>query len=289
VAYKKKASEKKGIQAEMELIEKGVQSLVNSGKWKEFLKFHSAFHNYSFNNVMLIFMQCPNAERVAGYKTWQKLKRQVRKGEKAIKILAPIPFKYEKEVEKEDGGKDTKEVKGITFRAIPVFDVGQTDGEELPSLVNKLKGDTEMYKKALEVVPYPVAEEDIQSGANGYYHLIEKRIAIRKDLDEVHKLKTLIHEWGHGILHDVKKDEVKVAQNVRELEAESVAFIVCHKLGIDTSDYSFGYLTGWGGGEDAVALIKASGERIQKASNQIIEAIFEGEEVKTNNDEQVSA
>jgi antirestriction protein ArdC len=275
----KTASKKEnGVKAELELIEKGIEELLKSGKWAEYLKFQSAFHNYSFGNTMLIMVQCPTATRVAGYNTWKKLGRQVLKGQKAIKILAPMIFKGEKEETKDNGDKETKEFSYMKFKGVSVFDVSQTDGEELPTIVQKLEGETEVYKKMMGIVPIPVEEEEITDGSNGYYHLIEKRIAIKKDNSEMQKLKTLIHEWGHHILHN-KEAKEKVTGDIMELEAESVAFIVCHKLGIDTSNYSFGYLTGWGNGESTNAKIKASGERIQKASNEILEMIEKNLEV----------
>jgi antirestriction protein ArdC len=267
-----KGKNENGVKAELEMIEKGIEELLASGKWAEFLKFQSAFHNYSFGNTMLIMCQCPTASRVTGYNTWKKLGRQVQKGQKAIKILAPMMFKAEKEEENDKGEKEKKEVSYMRFKSVSVFDVSQTDGEELPSLVNKLEGETELYKRISDIVPIPVEEEVIEGGANGYYHLVDKRIAIKHDNSEMQKLKTVIHEWGHHILHS-KESKEKVSNDVMELEAESVAFIVCHRLGIDTSDYSFGYLTGWGQGKEASAKIKASGERIQKASNEILETI----------------
>jgi antirestriction protein ArdC len=290
---KKTNTKKKGIAEELQLIEKGIKSLTTSEKWEAFLKFHSSFHNYSFRNVMLIYMQCQDASRVTGYRTWQKLGRQVIKGEKAIKILAPYTFNVEVEKENDKGVKETKEEKRLAFRTVPVFDVSQTEGEELPTVVNRLTGETELYQKALEKINVPVTEEEIESGANGYYHLVDKRIAIKKDLEEVHKLKTLIHEWGHSILHDrdITKDQDqddKVSQSVMELEAESTAFIVCHRLGIDTSDYSFGYLAGWGSGENAVELIKQSGERIQKASSEILDALLDEVEIKKEQEQKTA-
>jgi antirestriction protein ArdC len=278
---KKKSSAKteNSVQEELKMIEQGIGEIIKSGKWLEFLKFQSAFHNYSFGNTILIMMQNPSASRVAGYNAWKKLGRQVLKGQKAIRILAPMVFKGEKEEENDKGEKETKQFSYMRFKAVSVFDVGQTEGKELPSLVRMLEGDTELYEKIMNVVPIPVNEEVIEGGANGYYHLIEKRIAIKKDNSELQKLKTLVHEWGHHILHAKDKEE-KVAQDIRELEAESVAFIVCNKLGIDTSDYSFGYLTGWGQGEEATAKIKASGERIQKASNEILESVLKVKEIK---------
>ena len=281
MAKKNYSSKKKenGVQEELKMIEQGITELLASGKWQDFLKFQSAFHNYSFGNVMLIMMQMPTASRVAGYNTWKKLGRQVLKGQKSIRILAPMVFKGEKEEENDKGEKETKEFSYMRFKGVPVFDVSQTEGEELPKLVEMLQGDTELYEKIMSIVPIPVAEEEIQGGANGYYHLVEKRIAIKKSNSELQKLKTLIHEWGHHILHAKDKKE-KVAQDIRELEAESVAFVVCHRLGIDTSNYSFGYLTGWGQGEEANAKIKACGERIQKASNEILEAVLKAKDVK---------
>jgi antirestriction protein ArdC len=279
-----KTKKENGVQAELELIEKGIEEILKSGKWADFLKFQSAFHNYSFGNTILIMVQKPTASKVAGYNTWKKLGRQVVKGEKAIKILAPMIFKGEKEEKKDNGDVEKKEFSYMRFKTVSVFDVSQTDGEEIPSLLEKLQGETEMYNKIMEIVPIPCEEEEITDGSNGYYHLVEKRIAIKKDNSEMQKLKTLVHEWGHHILHN-KEAKEKVTGDVMELEAESVAFTVCHRLGIDTSNYSFGYLIGWGNGESANAKIKMSGERIQKAANEIIEAIEKGLKVESKEEE----
>jgi antirestriction protein ArdC len=280
-----KTTKENGVKAELEMIEKGIEEILKSGKWAEYLKFQSAFHNYSFGNTMLIMVQCPTASRVAGYNTWKKLGRQVEKGQKAIKILAPMIFKGEKEVEnKSSGEKEKKETSYMRFKGVSVFDVSQTDGKELPSLLEKLQGETEMYNKIMGIVPIPCEEEEITDGSNGYYHLVDKRIAVKKDNSEMQKLKTVVHEWGHHILHN-KEAKEKVTNDIMELEAESVAFVVCNRLGIDTSDYSFGYLLGWGNGEGANAKIKMSGERIQKASTEIIQAIEKGLKVDAKEEE----
>jgi antirestriction protein ArdC len=274
----KAKSEKKGISEELSLIEKGIKELSSSEKWIQYLKFQAHFHNYSFNNTLLILMQCENASKVTGFKTWNKVGRHVKKGEKAIKILAPRIYKVEKEVENEKGEKETVEQKKMVFVSVPVFDLSQTEGEELPTLVDKLEGNTELYEIATSVCPFPISEEVITGGANGYYNKLENRIAIKHDNPELHKLKTLIHEWGHGLLHASMDDETP--RDIKELEAESVAFIVCHRLGLDTSGYSFAYLSSWGGGEGAIGKIKESCERIQKTSNEILSSLEESVNLK---------
>lgn len=258
------------LEGTLKLIEVGIKQLTSSEEWKRYLEFQSKFHDYSFGNTMLILAQCPNASRVAGYQTWKQLGRQVRKGEKSIGIIAPMMIK--KDVEDENGNSEVKKI--LRFRGVSVFDISQTDGDPLPQLVTELQGETELYENVKSVIPYPLKELEDCGGANGYYHLVEKYIAVLSTNSQAQKTETLIHEWAHGILHgNINDEKDRPNKMVRELEADSVAFIVCHHLGLDTSDYSFGYLAGWGQGEKAVEEIKKSGERIQKASQEILTAL----------------
>ena len=280
-------------------LEQGIKELFESERYKEYLRVMSKFYNYSFNNTLLIAMQKPDASYVAGFNAWKNnFQRNVIKGEKGIRILAPAPFKVKREMEKLDPqtqqpiiGKDGKpvteeqEVTIPAFKVVSVFDVSQTEGKELPNIgVDELTGDVEQYKDffaALErTSPVPIGFEKIESGAHGYYHLEEKRIAIDEGMSELQTLKTAIHEVSHAKLHDIDlnapKDEQQVRpdRRTREVEAESVAYTVCQHYGLDTSDYSFGYVAGWSSGKELTEL-KGSLETIRSAANEIINSIDE--------------
>ncbi len=277
-------------------LEQGVSDLFNSGRYEEYLRVMSKFHNYSFNNTLLIAMQKPDASLVAGFSAWKNtFKRNVMKGQKGIKILAPAPFKIKQEMEKIDpvtqkpvigrDGKPVTEEKEITipaFKVVSVFDVSQTEGKELPSIaVDELTGDVDRYEdffKALkETSPVPIAFEKISGGAHGYYHLEDKRIALDEGMSELQTLKTAIHEIAHAKLHDIdlnnpKQQENRVDRRTREVEAESVAYTVCQHYGLDTSDYSFGYVAGWSSGRE-LAELRSSLETIRNAAAEIIDSI----------------
>ena len=254
----------------------------------------SKFHNYSFNNTLLIAMQKPDASLVAGFGKWRDdFERHVKKGEKGIKILAPSPYKVKKQMEKIDpatqkpvigaDGKPVTEEQEIeipAFRVVTVFDVSQTEGKEIPDIaVSELTGSVEQYQDffaALEKAsPVPIAFENIEGGAHGYYHLEEKRIAIDEGMSELQTLKTAIHEIAHAKLHAIDKDAPATEQadrpdrRTREVQAESVAYAVCQHYGLDTSDYSFGYVAGWSSGRE-LSELKASLETIRKAANELI-------------------
>ena len=275
-------------------LETGIQELFESERYKAYLTTMSKFHSYSFNNTLLIAMQ--GGQLVAGYNKWRDdFHRNVRKGEKAIKILAPAPFKAKKEVQKLDAqgrpvmGKDGKpvtEVKEIqvpAFKIVSVFDVSQTEGEPLPSIgVEELTGSVERYGeffKALEQTsPVPIGFEDIPGGSHGYYHLTEKRIAIQEGMSELQTLKTAIHEIAHAKLHAIDPEAPAIEQadrpdsRTREVQAESVAYAVCQHYGLDTSDYSFGYVASWSSGKDLKEL-KASLETIRATAHELITTI----------------
>ena len=275
-------------------LETGIQELFESERYKAYLTTMSKFHSYSFNNTLLIAMQ--GGQLVAGYNKWRDdFHRNVKKGEKAIKILAPAPFKAKKEVQKLDAqgrpvmGKDGKPVTEVqeiqvpAFKIVSVFDVSQTEGEPLPSIgVEELTGSVERYGeffKALEQTsPVPIGFEDIPGGSHGYYHLTEKRIAIQEGMSELQTLKTAIHEIAHSKLHaiDPKAPAIEQADRpdsrTREVQAESVAYAVCQHYGLDTSDYSFGYVAGWSSGKDLKEL-KASLETIRATAHELISTI----------------
>ena len=278
-------------------LEQGITELFDSERYKEYLRVMSKFHNYSFNNTLLIAMQKPDASLIAGFNSWKnQFQRNVKKGEKGIKIIAPSPFKIKQETEKIDpqtqkpvigrDGKPVTEEKEITipaYKVVSVFDVSQTEGRELPNIaVDALTGDVEQYKDffaALEKTsPVPMGFEKIESGAHGYYHLEDKRIALDEGMSELQTLKTAIHEIAHAKLHDIDlnapKDEQqpRVDRRTREVEAESVAYTVCQHYGLDTSDYSFGYVAGWSSGRE-LAELKSSLETIRSAAADIINSI----------------
>ena len=275
-------------------LETGIQELFESERYKAYLTTMSKFHSYSFNNTLLIAMQ--GGQLVAGYNKWRDdFHRNVKKGEKAIKILAPAPFKAKKEVQKLDAqgrpvmGKDGKPVTEVqeiqvpAFKIVSVFDVSQTEGEPLPSIgVEELTGSVERYGeffKALEQTsPVPIGFEDIPGGSHGYYHLTEKRIAIQEGMSELQTLKTAIHEIAHSKLHAIDPEAPAMEQadrpdsRTREVQAESVAYAVCQHYGLDTSDYSFGYVAGWSSGKDLKEL-KASLETIRATAHELITTI----------------
>ena len=275
-------------------LEQGITELFDSERYKEYLRVMSKFHNYSFNNTLLIAMQKPDASLVAGFGKWRDdFERHVKKGEKGIKILAPSPYKVKKQMEKIDpatqkpvigaDGKPVTEEREIeipAFRVVTVFDVSQTEGKEIPDIaVSELTGSVEQYQDfftALEKAsPVPIAFENIEGGAHGYYHLEEKRIAIDEGMSELQTLKTTIHEIAHAKLHAIDKDAPATEQadrpdrRTREVQAESVAYAVCQHYGLDTSDYSFGYVAGWSSGRE-LSELKATLETIRKAANELI-------------------
>ena len=280
-------------------LEQGIKELFDSERYKEYLCVMSKFHNYSFNNTLLIAMQKPDASLVAGFQSWKNnFKRNVVKGEKGIKILAPSPFKIKQEMEKIDpatqkpvigaDGKPVKEEKEITipaFKVVSVFDVSQTEGKELPDIaVDMLTGDVERFQDvfaALEKTsPVPIGFEKIAGNSHGYYHLEEKRIAIDEGMSELQTIKTAIHEIAHAKLHDIDPNAPKEEQAGRpdrrtcEVQAESVAYAVCQHYGLDTSDYSFGYVAGWSSGRELDEL-KSSLETIRSTAAEIINSIDE--------------
>ena len=278
-------------------LEQGITELFDSERYKEYLQVMSKFHNYSFNNTLLIAMQKPDASLIAGFNAWKNnFGRNVMRGEKGIRILAPSPYKIRQEVEKKDPqtgktviGKDgkpvteTKEIQIPAYKVVAVFDVSQTEGRELPSLsANELTGDVEKYEDffaALEKTsPVPMGFEKIEGTAHGYYHLEEKRIAIDEGMSELQNLKTAIHEIAHAKLHDIDLNAPQEEQpdrpdrRTREVQAESVAYTVCQHYGLDTSDYSFGYVAGWSSGRE-LAELKSSLETIRATAAEIINSI----------------
>ena len=333
-------------------LEQGIKELFESERFKEYLRTMSNFYHYSFSNTLLIAMQKPEATYVAGYTSWQRnFDRQVMKGEKGIKILAPAPYKAKEEREKIDpstqkpvldaDGKpitETVEVMRPAFKVVSVFDISQTDGKELPDIiVDELSGSVENYAAFFEALkqesPVPIAFEDIPGGAKGYFSPVENRIAIQEGMSEIQTIKTAIHEIAHAKLHSIdrpepeptwkivmisdggtKRDflsgfaseteaneaaeregwsfvdenrfewrleveedtsavqEMRKDRHTKEVEAESVAYTVCQRYGIETSDYSFGYIAGWSSDKETKEL-KGSLETIRKTAAEMIDSI----------------
>ena len=271
MAENKRYDRVKGI---TDQLEQGIQELFESERYKTWLTTMSRFHDYSLNNTLLIAFQKPDATLVAGYTTWKnQFGRQVQKGEKAIRILAPTPYRQKIEKEKldpdtcmplrdKDGNPvtETQEILHTAFKVVNVFDVSQTEGRDLPTLgVDELSGevrDFDLFFEALKrVCPVPIELTEIEGGAKGYFHLQENRIVIKKGMSQLQTAKTAVHEMAHQKLHSLKsegeeKEGSQLTRNAKEVEAESVAFTVCQRFGLDTSNYSFAYIAGWSQGKD---------------------------------------
>ena len=257
-------------------LEQGVTELFDSDHYKEYLRVMSRFHRYSFNNTLLIAMQCPGATRLAGFQSWKKFGRCVKKGEKGIKVIAPTPFK--KTVE-EDG--EEKVIVVPRYKVVSTYDISQTEGKPLPEIASTLTGSVDSYgdfMAALEQVsPVPIAFEDISGSAYGYYSPLEKRIAVREGMSEQQTLKTLIHEVSHAKLHDFDlkappDERPDIDRQTMECQAEAVAFVCCERFGLDTSGYSFGYIAGWSSGRELKEL-RSSLEIIRNTAAEIIDSV----------------
>lgn len=288
----------KDMDSIMQSLESGVEELFTSNRYQEFLKTMAKFHNYSFNNTMLIAMQRPDATLVTSYKNWQSIGRQVMKGEKGITIIAPAPYKKmkEKEVLDEnqrpimgtDGKPKTEQVEVTVphFKAVTVFDIAQTSGEPIqtlaPELLTAAVQDFDSFMQAIQKIsPVPIRFDEIDGNANGYYHNADKEIVIKKGLSESQTLKTAIHETVHAKLHDKEIMEslgVEKDRLTKEVEAESVAYCVCSSFGLDTSDYSFPYIAGWSSSREMKEM-KASMDVIRKTAGEMIDQLTEELEI----------
>ncbi|WP_241717053.1 ArdC-like ssDNA-binding domain-containing protein [Sulfoacidibacillus ferrooxidans] len=247
----------------MDKLESHLKRLIDNGEWANFLKFAASFPSYSFHNRLMIWAQNPDATYVAGFKEWGKKGRYVKKGEKGMAIFAPLV--------KKDKNEETKSVI-YGFRTVYVFDIEQTAGEPLPEApaVHLLhqEVDEQLLQRMVDSCPFPVHESSDLNGANGAFYHTDGHIEILGTNPIAQKIKTLAHEWAHGLLHH----RSGLPPTIKEVEAESTAFLVCQALGIDSSDYTFGYLIGWSG-DDAVEILRDSMGRIQQASDAIIAAI----------------
>ncbi len=253
----------------------GIAELTSSDRWQDWLTVQSRFHRNSFNNALLIALQQPDATRVAGFNAWRRLGRNVRKGEKAIWILAPVTRKVETERTNDAGEPETVAHRSpVAFKPAAVFDISQTDGDELPEICTRLEGEDVMgaYSRLVAVahtIGYTVEHDELSGGVNGDCTFDLRRIRVEKRNQPAQQVKTLVHELAHATLHEGFDD-----RSLAELEAESVAYIVCDALGIDSSDYSFGYVATWsGGGDEAIARIKSAGSRIQRTAAAIIAGV----------------
>ena len=269
-------------------LEAGVESILNSDQYIEYLKFVSKFHNYSWTNNILIMLQNPEATLLAGYRTWQtKFNRQVKKGEKGIRIFAPAPIKVQREREtiNENGENVTELVEGkvMKFKPTTVFDVSQTEGDPIPEgiTINELTGEVENYEQIFEAIkktaPCNVYFREKAEESKGAYYHTDKCIKLNPGMSQLQTIKTLVHETAHALLHDRDKGSLvedveteKISRSQREVEAESVAYIVANHFNLDTSDYSFGYVASWG---SDIKLFKVALARIQKTACHIIEGI----------------
>ena len=251
-------------------LEAGLNEMYHSGKYAEMLKFYSRFHHYSVNNCMLILLQKPEASLVAGFQTWKKQGRFVKRGEKGIRIFAPCPHKFTVEVTNDKGEKVEEEHTWTGFKAVSVFDISQTDGKEIPEVTHTLTASLENYESLLKLIiqesDVTITFEDFPEDAFGYYDLKENKIVVKPGLSNAQTVKTLIHERAHSIMHTEDGEE----RSQKEIEAESVAYIVSSWLGIDTSAYSFGYVAEWSKTEDTKQL-KESLERIQQTAAYLID------------------
>ena len=285
-------------QAEMDeiikRIDEGVKAVFQSDKYKEYLKFASKFTDYSARNTLLINLQRPDATLVAAYGKWKQLGRQVERGQTGIEILAPVAYKTNQVLETErpavdefgnqlynpDGTEKMETVEkpmtGLAFKKVYVFDVSQTSGKELPDPVIELTGDIDSARKEAvfaalkKVTGIDIEFKDIKDGAKGYYSATNNEIVIKSGMSDAQTLKTAFHEAAHNLLHDPAKDIVtnKSPRNEKEVQAESVAFMVAERFGIDTSEYSFPYIASWSDGKQLEHL-KSALQEIQEAAKKI--------------------
>lgn len=273
-------------------LEKGITDLYASDNYAQYICAMAKFHHYSARNAFLILLQYPEASYVAGYNTWKELGRQVKRGEQGIQILAPCGFEASELREKIDpktgqamigpDGQTLTEKKYIQpnrFRIAHVFDMNQTEGKELPQIHSELTGEVKdfngIYERLAALSPLPVEQEDFPGAARGYTSFSENRIVVRPSMSQVQTIKTLVHEIAHAKLHkpsDILDEAQKKKRRQKEVEAESIAYVVCQYYGIDTSDYSLGYVAGWSKGKELVEL-KASLDTIHRTAGEIIDAI----------------
>lgn len=274
------AKDSKGL---AQVLKEGVKDYFKSDTYKQYLLAMSKFHNYSPLNIQMILRQNPRASYVASFKKWKdEFSRSVNKGEKALRIFAPITVKKRDPKTNEPLlDKDGKEITYTSFKLVPVFDVSQTDGKELPKPVYELKGSYKdygnLYKSAKEVSEangVPISFSENTKGAKGYYSPVSNEIVIKKGLSEQHTLKTIFHEMAHSDLHNLeKRAETPFNLSTAELQAESVAFVVASHYGLDTSEYSFGYLANWTQDPRGLSDLEGQIKIVQKEADSLIARI----------------
>jgi len=264
-------------------LEDGVSGVFTSENYIRLLDFMGKFHNYSYNNCLLILSQCPHASKVASFQSWKRLGYPVKKGERGIKVLVPIPYTYEKERTIQDPKGtivETLEMKGLSFRIGNVFDVSQVSGE-IPTLAKELQDNPEDLKKAVNQI---ISNNDnikydsklSKEKANGYYQPATKEIYLRAKMSALQTFKTLIHEKAHSLLHN--SDPEKYTRSEAEVQAESIAYCVCSAFGQDTSAFSFGYIAGWSNGRELKEL-KSSLAIIEKTARELMNWIADSSEL----------
>lgn len=292
-ATAKRTTQKEKLKEITEKLEAGVREMFTSEQYAKWLKTMRTFHNYSFNNTLLIALQAPHASQVASYDTWKKLNRQVRKGEKGIKILVPAPVKIQTEKERLDPvtakpilDGDGNPVKDVEEHILQHFKIGhvfayeQTDGEPLPELgVDELTGNADNFsviRQSIEdISPVRIRFEDIEGGAKGYYNDSLKLIAVQNGMSELQTIKTMIHELAHAVCHNkeaLAAAGIRKDRQTKEVESESIAYTVCQFLGLDTSDYSFSYITGWSTGKE-LKVLRESMDFIRETSDSLLDQL----------------
>ena len=254
----------------------GIKNLVDSDGWKTYLESQARFHNYSFSNVMWLLAQGAargvSVSQFAGYQTWLNLGRQVRKGETSFRVLAPCGYKKLDE----STGEESFRIRG--FKAVPTFDISQTEGAPIPEIVTKLQGSSDELKTAFATVAksceargLKVERKELNGSANGYFSRTEKAIVVDSSLSDLQAFKTLCHETAHSLLHDSDEGD---SRGTKEVEAESTAFVVLHALGLNSAEYSLGYVAVWANGN--LKLVQDVANRVQKTAKTIV-ALFETE------------
>lgn len=253
-AYKEnKKQQLKEIQEE---LKEGVRNVYTSDNYVKYLDFMGTLHNYSIRNTIWLFSQASarmqEVSLFASYTDWHKKNRYVKKGEKAFTVLAPLFFKYDIEEENKNGEKEKKEIEYMAFKPVPVFDISQTDGEQVPTICNELidTNDTKQLEnfknKIIKTSTVPIEFTEIYDGSKGFYTPLNNTITIKKGMSLSHTIKTLIHETAHSILHNLDAINIKeLSKKDKEIQAESVAYCVCKYFGLDTSSYSFEYIVAW--------------------------------------------
>lgn len=285
-----KKDKKEALKEITEQLEKSIHDFMNGEKYKNFLNQMSKFHSYSLNNQILIAIQRPKATICASYSGWKSQGRQVKKGETGIKIICPALYKKEKikdVIDPKTGkpelladGSVKREIVSIVIPYYKIgytFDVSQTEGKPLVQLSQQLTGELtdsqkELKEALLQVCPVPVSFRPIEDSANGFYSLDKNEITVDSTISEKQSLKTLIHELAHATIHNVNIPDVPKDSPTREVQAESIAYVICEYFGMDVSEYSFGYIAGWSTGKD-IKELKQSLEIIHNTSNDIISKV----------------